>query len=367
MVVVQIITTLAYGGAEKICIDLSNGLSQDPSSEVYLISLFDIGEAHRNPATIDKRVKLITLAKRPGLDARIFYRLYRILSRIKPQIIHTHLTALLYLVPYIYLKREPFKLFHTVHNVAEKDVIPAAQKVFKHLAKNNLFTAIAISEEIRISIREFYGIDSVLIVNFTPKPEKSGRFKIAAEEIKKIKRNSHTKVFLNLARISVAKNQLPLIEAFSELKNENIVLLMVGGADIIYTELQSKLVIASQAAGNVFILGNRDNATDYLFCSNAYILPSLYEGLPVSLLEAIALGVVPMCTPVGGTPSIVIPDQTGFIIDQPDKQAIKNAIFEYLGTEESKLDVMSESCQKLYSSKYSLATGLKDHIALYNS
>lgn len=60
--------------------------------------------------------------------------------------------------------------------------------------------------------------------------------------------------------------------------------------------------------------------------SHIFLLPSYYEGLPNSLLEAMSYGVVPICTPVGSIPSVVVNNETGFLVPVKDSNSITEII-----------------------------------------
>ena len=119
MRILEIIPQLNVGGAESFTINLCNEFVEH-GHEVFLVvtnSLKKCGHLKRN---IDPRVKLIGMEKRHGADPMLFIRLPRLISRIKPDIVHTHLGAILYTVLSPIFNQVP-KYFHTVHNAAEKE------------------------------------------------------------------------------------------------------------------------------------------------------------------------------------------------------------------------------------------------------
>lgn len=367
MKIVQIITTLGYGGAEKLCLELSNGLAgREEVEKVYLVSLFDQNETFRPQTAISPEITYITLGKKTGWDFSVINRVHRELERIRPDILHTHLTGLLASARYILGKHRPATI-HTVHNVASKDVNKLFQQVHKYLFRRRLALPVAISPEIRESVSAYYKLQEVpLIENFTAPPQsRPGGTAAVREEIAQYRKNKDTRVFLNIARINPQKNQQMLIEAFSALQEENVVLLIAGGADQRFTGLKQELEQAAGKTGNVFLLGNKPDIGDYLRCSDAFILSSVYEGLPISLLEALATGVIPVCTPVGGIPSIVKHHETGFLCGGISKEEIKSAIRDFLHTPEAQLENMRIQGQKLFEERYSVEAGVNSYLNLY--
>lgn len=71
---------------------------------------------------------------------------------------------------------------------------------------------------------------------------------------------------------------------------------------------------------------NGEKKEELLNDTDVYVLPSYYEGLPISILEAMAHGKAIISTTVGGIPEIVKDDENGFLITPGDKPALKHAI-----------------------------------------
>jgi glycosyltransferase involved in cell wall biosynthesis len=76
----------------------------------------------------------------------------------------------------------------------------------------------------------------------------------------------------------------------------------------------------------VIFLGYRDDVAELLASCDLLVLPSLYEGLPLSVLEAMAAGKPVVATSVGGTPEAVLDGETGFLVPSRDPTALVRAI-----------------------------------------
>jgi glycosyltransferase involved in cell wall biosynthesis len=76
----------------------------------------------------------------------------------------------------------------------------------------------------------------------------------------------------------------------------------------------------------VLFLGYRRDVPDLVSSYDAYVLPSLWEGLPLALIEALAIGKPVICTSVGGNPEIVEDGVNGFVVAPRDSAALADRI-----------------------------------------
>lgn len=98
--------------------------------------------------------------------------------------------------------------------------------------------------------------------------------------------------------------------------------------------------------------------------ADALALPSYSEGLPYSLLEAMAGGVVPIVTPVGAIPDVVAHGEHGLLVAPRDAEAIAQAIAT-LAADRAQLARMSAACRAHIGSAYSIERVARDFAQLY--
>lgn len=86
-------------------------------------------------------------------------------------------------------------------------------------------------------------------------------------------------------------------------------------------------------AGHVSFLGNvsEDDVTHELGSSDLFVLPSLAEGIPVSVMEAMAVGVPVVATNIAGTSELVENGKTGILVRPSDPQALADAVVKMMG------------------------------------
>jgi glycosyltransferase involved in cell wall biosynthesis len=98
--------------------------------------------------------------------------------------------------------------------------------------------------------------------------------------------------------------------------------------------------------------------------ADAFVLASYSEGLPYSLLEAMAAGCVPIVTPVGAIPDVVSEGEHGVFVPPRDAEAVADAIAR-LAKDRAMLARMSAACRARISAGYSLERVARDFSALY--
>jgi glycosyltransferase involved in cell wall biosynthesis len=148
-----------------------------------------------------------------------------------------------------------------------------------------------------------------------------------------------------LGRIAKAKGMDSLLQACCRLKERHIPFcLKIAGAE----EQEGRyLPQFSNRLGNQFVYagivsGESKNA--FLKSLDVLAMPTFFEGLPMSLLECMSYGVVPVITPVGSIPIVVTEGQNGMFIKVKDATSIVDAIT-YLHTHRDKLEQMSKSAR----------------------
>jgi glycosyltransferase involved in cell wall biosynthesis len=87
-------------------------------------------------------------------------------------------------------------------------------------------------------------------------------------------------------------------------------------------------------SSHVIFAGERQDTTDILSALDLFLLTSIYEGLPLSILEAMSVGVPVIATQVSGTPEAVLHERTGLLIPSADPGAVVGAVIRLLGDPE---------------------------------
>lgn len=313
MKIIQLIYSLCSGGAERFVVSLSNQLAEMGHDVTICMLLSDKNTSYIfNCQFMNSHVKFHSMRFMPGFSLKKVSEIETYILSEQPDVVHCHLNV----IPYVFrmaVTHKDIRFIHTLHSVAENASGRKWQKyINRFFYKNGYITPVTISEKCRESYMHYYGLPSpVSIDNGCELPRKSIKFDAVTTEVESYKNNKTTPVFIHVARFHGLKNQKLLIEAFNELdrKGEDFVLLVIGDG----FDQGPGAELKRRACAKIHFLGLKNNVADYLYCSDAFCLTSIYEGLPISLLEAMACGVVPICTNVGGIPDVVSEGRTGYL------------------------------------------------------
>lgn len=136
-------------------------------------------------------------------------------------------------------------------------------------------------------------------------------------------------LIISVGRLSPPKGFPDLLDAFALLHQEYpSAALAIAGGGILYETLSSQIKKLG-LNGHAFLLGVRNDVPRLLAASDIYVSSSHWEGLPVSVLEAMAAGLPVVATNTGDIPHILIPG-TGKIVPVGGVEQIKNALLELL-------------------------------------
>lgn len=331
MRILEVHYSTAWAGAERLVVDLCNELSVN--NEVCLCTIVDDtlpGKSYYK-AELVPTVQYINLKCKSGMDIRGFGRLYKTIKKFKPDIVHAHTDAFNLWMPSIIYKKA--KYFHTIHSLAQKrQYKPWLTLIYRHFYKSHIH-AICISNICKQSYIELYNLNNAIqIDNGRSQMKPSKNFKSVVGEIKSFRKTNHTKVFVHVARCSEPKNEPLLFKTFCRLYDENkdCILLVIGAN---YDSPEYKHLI-EDATPNIHWLGLKSNVCDYLTNGDFFILSSKWEGLPISLLEALSVGIIPVCTPAGGIPDVIKDRSLGYLSPSMNEEDFYRTVIDAIQTSE---------------------------------
>ena len=347
MRILEVHYSTAWAGAERLVVDLCNELSVN--NEVYLCTIVDDSLSGKSyyKKELSPCVKYINLKCKSGMDIKGFIRLYKTINNIKPDIVHAHTDAINLWIPSLLNKRAKF--FHTIHSLAQKRQYRSwLTPIYRYFYERHIH-AVTISEQCWQSYVDLYGMTNALrIGNGRSTMIPSTEIQSVEIEIQGYRKDDGTRIFIHVARCSEAKNEPLLFKTFSRLyrENKNCTLLIIGAN---YDSPKYKYLL-EEATPNIHWLGLKNNVCDYLMKSDFFILSSEWEGLPISLLEALSVGTIPICTPAGGIPDVIKDRTIGFLSPSMDEEDFYRTIIDALqGFESFNKEKLIEYFQNNYS------------------
>ena len=163
----------------------------------------------------------------------------------------------------------------------------------------------------------------------------------------------------SVGRLAKEKGYPYLIEAAKIILKAryNVFFFIVGdGPDFNYL---NDLIEKSGMSERIKLMGFRSDINDILSTWDIYIQPSLWEGLCITIVEAMASSLPIVATNIGGIPESVIDGHNGFLVPPKDPKALADKIIELIDNPELR-KTMSERSRKIAEEKYSLDKMIQD-------
>jgi glycosyltransferase involved in cell wall biosynthesis len=173
--------------------------------------------------------------------------------------------------------------------------------------------------------------------------------------------------FGTAGRLSEVKNYQTLIEAFSEAAAAlpDSILVIAGQG-----ELEASLKEATHTLGlegRVFFLGFRRDIPRLLQSLDVFLLPSLREGLPLALLEAMAAARPAIASRVGGIPEVVGDSGSAILIDPLDRMALAQAMVQMRRISPEERAAMGTLARERAVTKFSAERMIRNYEDLYTA
>ncbi len=298
------------GGVYNYINDLTQFLSEDNEVELGLIYSDSSGKV--DPATLQSDFKGVELRNvkmvrelSPLTDFRSVIELQKTIQEFNPDVIHLHSSKMTVLGRLAkYFAQNKAKLFYTPHGYSflREDISPLKQKLYYQIEKQ--FQKVFGGTTIACGDTEH----EIAMKNGKSELVRNG---VKIKEIRKYKSPMQNDTLLvgTVGRASFQKN--PKLFNDIALLNPNVEFVWIGGG-----ELEMELT-----SPNITITGwlKREEALQALNRLDVYLQTSLWEGLPLSVLEAMALEKPVIATNVIGNKDAVQNEKTGYLFNNPEE------------------------------------------------
>lgn len=356
--VLHIIPNFGIGGAERLVVNLLTAIDKE-KFEVAAVSLYRESGTILEREIREKGLKVYYLDKHLGLDLRMIPKLYRLFRAFRPDVVHTHRYVLRYTLLPALLCHFPVCV-HTVHNVAQKEVDQAGKLVHFVAFRLAGVVPVSISQEVAATVQALYGqrMKTPVIYNGIP----TERFSALPDK----RGEGEDMVLLHIGRFSPQKNHRLLIEAFSLAVKEcpKMRLWLVGDGEL-RPEVE-KIVAEKGLESRASFLGICADVSEHLRQCDIFVLSSDWEGVPLTVLEAMATGRPVISTSVGGVPELVEDGITGILVSPGDAEALARAIL-WLAKDPELRHHMGLAGQRRARESFDISRCAREYEALYLS
>ncbi|OHY77571.1 glycosyltransferase family 4 protein [Priestia aryabhattai] len=323
--ILYVITRSEWGGAQKHLLDIVIGMKTKGLSPIVAVG--DEGDLTRELEKnnvefyiINNLVHQISLKQ----DLKAILELRNLIKQINPSIIHLH-SSKAGLIGRIATKVSNYRIpvIFTAHGWG---FTPGSKKINKYISLlSELLTSWMLNKVICVSkfdqeLAEKYHIISKKKLTYVY----NGISKDMNVDLVDIDKKREKVSFTMVARFDSQKDYLTLVKAIEKLKNNkeiyNQIQFNFVGKGPLYEEIQ-KEIINRKIDDIVNLLGFRNDILEIINQSDVFVLTSNYEGLPISIIEAMSLEKPLIVSDVGGVRELI--DKNGFLIAK-GKNEIKN-------------------------------------------
>jgi len=357
-VVFHVILRFDIGGMEQVLVDTVNGL--DDAYQHTILCLTDASPKH--VAKLSKNAAVIQLHQTKPNDWRQWLRVYRIFKRENVAICHSYNISTLEYQWLAMLAGIKVRV-HAEHGRSSTDPDGTYWKylLLRKLCKPAVTSWVLVSTDLFTWAQNTIGIKSRklrLIQNGVDTQKFNPRKKSAnmrGQHWPEALRTQSRFLFGTVGRLDPVKNQGLLIKAFAQLLSripanaqESVSLVIIGdGSQRQYLE---SLVTDLDIQRHVFFLGARRDIDLLLPDLDVFVLSSDAEGLPVTLLEAMACAIPCVCTNVGGI-STVLNSENGLLVTPDDVNELSNAMSRCLN-DQTMSEQFGRSARQFVDQKY---------------
>ncbi len=325
--VMQLIASLGRGGAERVVVDLALHLDRD---KYQVVVVYLQGDGELRPELRDAGIEVIRLPDRAKVDPRTCWAVYQLLKQRGIDILHAHIPRPAFWgLMAARAARVPIRIF-TEHNV---QLYSSPLTCFYPAIVRLATDIICVSDRARDSIQRRYPkIDDKLVtIRNGIRVDRVTSHQDTRAIREELSLREDAPVICHIANMYARKAQDQLLQAFSLTKRSvpNSKLLMVGGGPL-EIELRS-LAKALRIDNDVIFAGVRSDVPELLAAADVFALSSHHEGLPITILEAMAAGLPVVTTDVGGCAEAVQDGITGLVVPPNSPKLLAKAVMRILG------------------------------------
>lgn len=366
--IVVYVGSLAGGGGERVVIYLLKWLSMHHLNTVLMVH----GNSGEYSELVPSNVTIVPVGisfGRLGFIRRIQAVRNKIIE-LKPRIVLSFMTpANISLMRAFGLVSHPFKIILNVQNNLDSNVQINKSSLYSRLRRietkilyNLSDRVVCASNGIRDSLHSEWGIDGKKL-SVVSNPVDCASVRDASQDDNGFKYifRKDTPVIIAVGRLVEQKGYGDMIDVFASIRSERLCNLLILGQGPLENELRQKIA-ALGLTDDIKLIGFVKNPWKYIRRSTLFLSTSYWEGLPLILLEVMALGIPAVCTDCDYGPREVIDNKrNGFLVPVGDLQEIAERVSTVLAMNREERLVLSKEAMcrasdfdtKVFFEKYS--------------
>lgn len=345
------------GGLERIIVNTINELGTDV--EHTIIALTVVGTFVEQ---INVPVSFYSLNKSPGNDWSIYRKLHRLLKELEPDVLHSYNLST---IEYQWVGKWlgiPIRI-HAEHGRDSYDPFGHVKK-YQRIRR---VCALAVTQVVAVS----QDLHSWLATSVKIPSKKLSLIHNGVDTdffVKKTTSNEYFRIG-HVARLQHIKNQTMLLAAFKLAcqKNrgfENDARLTIVGDGPEYDKLSSSVTGNDTETVQIEFVGEQQDVLPYYQTFDLFVLSSLAEGVPMTLLESMSVGMPHVVTHVGGISEVIIEEETGLSTVVDDIETYSEHLIDLYENPERR-HLMGIACRKRVVNKFSQKRMIEQYKLLY--
>lgn len=357
MLVAHIVFRFDYGGLENGVVNVINGTVDAPIEHAVIA----LSEATDFANRLRDGVAVYAINKRPGKDFGSYIRLYKLLRRIRPDIVHTRNIGTMDCAFIAFLARVRIRI-HGEHgwDVNDPDGRNPRYRFMRRILHRFVSRIVTVSADLERWLADTVGIPGRKVQHICNGVD-SERFFPRDDTTKRAESDV---VVGSVTRFSAIKDPLNLVDAFIELqRNEQDLKLVMLGDGELHGEALDKLLEAGIEA-RCWLPGSRDDIPEQLRNMDIFVLGSLREGISNTILEAMASGLPVVASDTGGNGELIEDGVNGRLVPPGDRRALADAIRDYVQHPDRRLRHGKASRDRVLS-LFSIGTMVENYQKLY--
>lgn len=368
--IVHIVFRFDYGGLENGVTNLVNALDGNP----YRHAVIALTDASDFSERLHDNIPLFKLHKKPGKDIASYVRLFRLLRRLKPSIVHTRNIGTLDCAVVAFLAGVPVRL-HGEHgwDIDDPDGTNRKHYLMRRVLGRFVRRFVTVSKELAEWLTGTVGIPPGKVVHIYNgvDPER-----FTSQPVAEVPGfpfgdgNSDRVIIGSVIRFSEIKDPLNLVEAFISLVDKRrglgtpVRLMMIGDGALRQEAL--KRLSDAGLEDIVWLPGSRDDIPRLLRLISIFVLGSYREGISNTILEAMSTGLPIVATDTGGNPELVRCRFNGTLVPPSNHDSLAAALEAYVNDSKLRRQHGEASRQRVMEC-FSINSMIENYRALYQS